>query len=313
MREAMETLGLGEFGFARDTEKVKVFVGMVPLSQFGGGLQPSEWEGRTAFDRLAPDIEQSNPGVVLAAHPSWAGRLHKLVERKVNNAGLILVLEMSPEVRKIMGCHNPRLGVAGRPRTCRMWREDTPTIVCDRCYTVGHRSGECRSKPACAFCHGGHLTAHHKCPVLSCRKVGTACPHVNRSCLLCHSDEHLAGPCDCAALRGSSSSPPAWGNATPVVADHTSVVGVSDASRGRFRRQAAGWPGTPLAPHMISNGISGVRITEIKPRSVINPDLSAHNRDVVVPRPDKGKGVARSPSAPADGSRAGANVTLSPW
>jgi len=313
MRETMETLGLGEFGFARDTEKVKVFVGMVPLSHFGGGWKPSDWEGRTAFDRMAADIEQSNPGVVLAARPSWAGRLHKLAERRGNNAGLILVLEMSSEVRKIMGCNDPRLVVAGRPRRCRMWREDTPTVVCDKCYTVGHRSGECRSKPACAFCHGGHLTAHHKCPVLSCRKVGTVCPHVNRSCLLCHSDEHFAGHRDCAALRGSSSSPPVLGNATPVVADHTSVVGVSDASRGRLRRQAAGRPGTPLASHMINNGISGVGITEIKPRSEINPSRADHGREVFLSRPDKGKGIARSPSAPADVSRTGGNVTLSQW
>ena len=68
-REAMGLLGLNNFRFTRDTEKVKVFVGMVPLSRFGGGWQPAESEGRTAFDHLATDIEQSKPGVVIATAP----------------------------------------------------------------------------------------------------------------------------------------------------------------------------------------------------------------------------------------------------
>ena len=140
LREGLESLGLTDFTFVRDTEKVKVFVGMVPLSRFGGGWQPAEWEGRTAFDHLAADIEQSNPGVVVAARPSWAGRLHKLKERKANNAGLILVLELMPEVKRMMAAASPRITVAGRPRVCRLWRENHPTVVCARCQTVGHRA-----------------------------------------------------------------------------------------------------------------------------------------------------------------------------
>ena len=313
LREALDIFGLGKFTFVRDTEKVKVFVGMVPLSQFGGGWQPSEWEGHSAFDRLAADIENSNPGIIVAARPSWAGRLHKLKERRVNNAGLILVLELTTEVRAMMGAAQPRINVSGRPQVCRTWREDNPSIVCSRCQTVGHRPGECRNAPVCAFCFGSHLTNEHKCPVLSCGKVGTVCPHVSRQCILCRSTEHFTGCRECAAVRGSSSSPVVLGPATPVVADPTSVVGVSDHSRGRLRRQAAGRPGTPLAPHMVDNGISGHGITEILQRSDINPGRADHSREVVVPALDKGKGIARSPSAPADVSRVGGKGFLSEW
>jgi len=313
MREALSAFNLAKFTFARDTPKVKVFVGTVPLSRFGGSWQPSEWEGRSAFDHLAADIEQSNPGVVIAARPSWAGRIHKLKERKVNNAGLILVLELTPEVKRMMAVGNPRLVVCGRPRPCRLWREDSPAVVCNKCCMVGHRTGECRNKPVCAFCHKEHMTSRHECPVMSCRKVGTACSHVRRVCILCHSGEHFAGHRDCVALRGSSSSPPVVGPSTPVVADHTSVVGVSDRSRGRLRRQAAGRPGSTLAEHMVDNGVSGVNISEVKLRSELNPDRAIHNREVVLPRLEKGKGVARSPSAPADVSRAGGSGILSAW
>ena len=313
MREALETLGLDKFSFARDTEKVKVFVGQVPLSRFGGGWQPSEWEGREAFDHLATDIEHSNPGVVVAARPSWAGRLHKLKERKVGNAGLILVLELTQEVRRIMAGSQPKIVVAGRYRFCRMWREDNPTIVCSRCQTVGHYAGECKASAVCAFCHKNHLTTAHVCPVISCAKNGSVCEHMQRICLLCRSVDHFTGHRECDALRGASSSPPNLGPATPVTADHTSVVGVSDISRGRLRRQRAGRPGTPLAPHMIEKGVSAAGITCEMQRSEINPDRSIHGREVVVPRLDKGKGVARSPSAPADVSRVGGNGGACPW
>lgn len=56
MREALEDLGLPEFTFVRDTKKVTVFVGMVPLARLGGSWSPSDWEGRTAYDALSADI-----------------------------------------------------------------------------------------------------------------------------------------------------------------------------------------------------------------------------------------------------------------
>jgi len=62
---------------------------------------------------------------------------------------------------------------------------------------------------------------------------------------------------------------------------------------------------------MVSNWVSHVGISEVKLRSEIDPDRSTHNNEVVVPRLDKGKGVARSPSAPADVSRSGGNGILS--
>ena len=88
---------------------------------------------------------------------------------------------------------------------------------------------------------------------------------------------------------------------------------MSDRSRGRLRRHAASHPGTPLAPHMIQEGVSRVGISRTMNGSDINPDRAAHTREVVVPRLDKGKGIARSPSALANVSRSGGNVSVSHW
>lgn len=174
-QEALKSLGLYGFTLTRDTEKVKAFVGQVPLSCFGGGWKPSEWEGRVAYEHLAADIEQSHPRVMIAAHPSWEGRLNKLKECKAQNAELIHVLEMTSEVKHMLAASQPRLAVAGRPHFCHLLlREANPTIVCARCQTVGCYASECKTKPVCAFCHKGHLTMEHLYPIISCRKKRSA-------------------------------------------------------------------------------------------------------------------------------------------
>jgi len=67
LSEALEGLSLYKFIFSRDTKKVKVLVGMVPLSRFGSGWTPSKWKGSTAFNHFSADIENSNPSVIVPA------------------------------------------------------------------------------------------------------------------------------------------------------------------------------------------------------------------------------------------------------
>ena len=85
-----------------------------------------------------------------------------------------------------------------------------------------------------------------------------------------------------------------------MVADHTSVVAVSDLSCGCLWRQAAGRPGTPLAPHIVNNGISSHGLIKVMKQSEVNPNPARHNTGVVIPRLDRGQGIARWPSALAD-------------
>jgi len=88
------------------------------------------------------------------------------------------------------------------------------------------------------------------------------------------------------------------GPATPVVADHTSVVGVSDLSCGA--KLLGDQPGTPLAPHIVNNGISSHRLIKVMKQSEVNLNPARHNTEVVVPRLDKGQGITRWPSALTD-------------
>ena len=80
--EELESMGLEKVRFERDAEKVKIFVGMVPLARAGKeSWSPSDWEGEDAFRSMANDIEQSNMGIMLAAKPSWVGKLGKFHQR----------------------------------------------------------------------------------------------------------------------------------------------------------------------------------------------------------------------------------------
>jgi len=134
-----------------------------------------------------------------------------------------------------MAASQPRIIVSGQMRVCCLWHEDNSMIVCTRCQTVRHCAGECRNKLVCTFCRKEYVTAHHICLVLSCKQVISACTHVHRLCLLCNLGKHFMSYCECAASRDASSSPRRLGPAMPVVADYTSVVGVSDDSRKRLR------------------------------------------------------------------------------
>jgi len=186
----------------------------------------------------------------------------------------------------MMAATQHRIMVASIPSFCHLWYVNNPTIVCTRCQIVGHRPGKCKAKLVCTFCPKEHLTTEHLCLILSCRKKRSACSQVQRICLLCKLVEHFTGYQECAALEEALSSPPVLGSATPVVADHTSVVGICDSSRGCLRREAAGRPGTPVAPLMVNNSVSSRGLTKVMKRSEVNHNPARHNTEVMVSRLD---------------------------
>jgi len=129
--EELGNMGLKNIRFERDAEKIKIFVGMVPLARPGKGTwSPSDWDDVNAFRSMANDIELSNMGVTLAAKPSWVGKLEKFHKRKQSTAGILLVVEMNPEVKAMMAKETPRMIVSGKPRICRPWRERRTTAYC---------------------------------------------------------------------------------------------------------------------------------------------------------------------------------------
>jgi len=123
MEGELETMGLPKFRFEKDTEKAKIFVGLVPLNQAGkGSWECADWDGENAFRRIANDIELSNPGITLVSKPSWVGKLAMMKRRRQSTAGLSIVVDMNDTVREIMGKEYPKIMVAGKARIRRAWK-----------------------------------------------------------------------------------------------------------------------------------------------------------------------------------------------
>jgi len=323
LEEELEQMGLTNFRFERDAEKVKIFVGMVPLARAGKGTwSPSDWDDVNAFRSMANDIELSNMGVTLTAKPSWVGKLEKFHKRKQSTAGILLVVEMSPEVRAMLAKETPRMIVSGKPRICRAWREENNSVLCTRCMKIGHVGAGCKAKPVCMYCRKDHVSTEHRCSVTGCVNNADGCKHYQVWCMQCESNEHLSGHKECPAIRKSSNSPSRLGPNTPVVSDHTSVTGVADSTRNRERNKSKTGRGTPLIEQQSRGNVSkpvgnalvptpkydlrkkehgavkpGARVDEYEKIGEVEGVPVVRGRPQKV---DKGKGKARPSSVPTN-------------
>ena len=320
--EELEEMGLKDFRFERDAEKVKIFVGMVPLARAGkGSWASSDWESEDAFRSMANDIEQSNTGVTLASKPSWVGKLSVFHKRRQSTAGILLVVEMSNEIRTMMAKDTPRIIISGKARICRPWREEHNSVLCTRCMKIGHVGAGCRDEPVCKYCRKNHVSTEHKCAVTGCPNTCDGCKHYQVWCMQCESNEHMTGHLECPAIRKSSVSPSRMGPNTPIVSDPTSVTGVADSTRNRERNKTKTGRGTPLVeqqsrcdgPKPIGNALVPTERYELRKREhgVVKPGAKIAEYEkirevegipVVRGRPlkkGKGKEVARPASVPA--------------
>jgi len=151
-------------------------------------------------------------------------------ERKQTTAGLILLVEETKELVRMMGGTEPKILVGGRKRFCRVWREETDTPICDRCLQVGHTLPECKLAARCRWCGRNHMSGEHKCRSVDCAAPkGTACQHCRKHCYICEKGEHFSGFRQCEGLT-SRIPTPRFGPATLIVADNTAVNGISDRS-----------------------------------------------------------------------------------
>jgi len=282
MKEKLYEMGLPELRFERDAEKVKIYVGMVPLTRAGRiNWSPEDWVDDTGYRSISNDVEKSNPGIVVTARPSWVGGLRKMHNRKQSTAGMILVVEKTKEVASMMSMTNPKITLGGKPRYCRAWREENASIMCARCLKIGHVGAGCDAPPACKFCRQSHMSINHECKVSGCGARGVECQHCRKWCLSCNTDMHFTGSTDCVAVRKQSESPSALGPSTAIVSDPTSTTGVSDRSRNRERRKFDRLEKTPLYEKAGDEGAGPSNTNAAITRSS-EATLKKNHRDVVL-------------------------------
>ena len=254
--------GLTNFVFHKDVAKVKILVSGVPLAPTGRGSlwKPEDWTGDRAFDGLRTDIEGSNPGVITAGRPNMLGSVYAMKQAGATSCGIRFTLERNDASDRVLS--SGRVFLFGKSRNARFFEEHRSAPVCNKCLQVGHVEMLCAFPPRCRFCFGDHLSKSHRCGQLNCPgENGQSCSHTVRRCMLCERSDHFTGYNRCPVVIASGSSPAPAGARSPIVADDTSVTGVSDRSRNRQRRRRRGAHVEVTSEVMLEKGISAEGLT----------------------------------------------------
>jgi len=212
-----------------------------------------------------------------------------------------------------------------KSRNARFFEEHRSAPVCNKCLQVGHVEMLCAFPPRCCFCLGDHLSKSHRCGQLNCAgETGQSCSHTVCRCMLCHRSDHFTGYNWCPVVVASGSSPAPAGARSPIVADDTSVTGVSDRSRNRQQRHRRGIDVAIASEVMVEGEVSAKGLADDKVEGMKYADRRADHRrgmtdgalpkaKVVRPKVDKkGKGKAIDAYEQAGPSRITAIVEPAP-
>jgi len=193
----------------------------------------------------------------------------------------------------------------GKSRNARFFEEHRSAPVCNKCLQVGHVEMLCAFPPRCRFCFADHLSKSHRCGQLNCPgENGQSWCHTVRRCMLCERSDHFTSYNRCPVVTASGFSPAPAGARSPIVADNTSVTGVSDRSRNRQCRRRRGVNVAIASKVMVDKEVSAKGLADDEIESMKYADRRADHRrgmtdsalpkaKVVRPKVDrKGKGKA---------------------
>jgi len=299
--------GLTNFVFYKDVAKVKILVSGVPLAPTGRGSlwKPEDWTGDRTFDSLRTDVEGSNLGVITAGRPNMLGSVYAMKQAGATLCSIQFTFQRNDASDRILSSGCVFLFKFGKSRNARFFEEHRPALVCNKCLEVGHIEMLCVFPPRCRFCFGDHLSKSHRCGRLNCPVENSqSCSHTVRRCMLCERSDHFTGYNKCPAVIESGSSPAPAGAKSPIVADDTSVMGVSDRSRNRQRRHRRGFNVANTSEVMVEKEVSAKGLADDVVEGMRYADVRADHRrgmtddvlpkaKVVRPKVDrKGKGRA---------------------
>jgi len=258
---------------------VKILVSGVPLAPTGRGSlwKPEDWTGDRALDGLRTDIEGSNPGVSTAGRPNMLGSVFTMKQAGATSCGIRFTLERNDASDRILS--SSRVFLFGKSRNARFIEEHRPDPVCNKGLQVGHVEMLCAFPPRCGFCFGDHLSKSHRCGELNCPgENGQSCSHTVRRCMLCVRSDHFTGYNRSPVVVGSAYSPASADARSPIVADGTSVRGVSDRSRNRQRRRRRGIEVAIGSEEMVEKEVSAKGLADDKVEGMRYADRRADHR-----------------------------------
>ena len=237
--------------------KVKILVSGVPLAPTGRGSlwKPEDWTGDRAFDGLQTDIKGSNLGIVPAGRPNMLGSVYAMKQAAATSWGIGFTFERNDASDRVLS--SGPVFLFGKSRNTGFFEEHRSAPVCNKCLQVGHVEMLCAFTPQCRFCFGDPLSKSYRCGRLNCPgENGQSCSHTVRRCMLCERSDDFTGYNRCPVVTASGSAPVPTGAGSPIVADDTSITGVSDGSRNRQRRRHRGINVTIASEVMVEKEVS---------------------------------------------------------
>jgi len=286
----MRDLGLPDFSFAPDIPKIKVLVSGVPLSDTGRGSiwSTDGWTGDRAYDGLRVDLEQANPGVVVAGRPNLIGSIYAMKQAGMVHCSVRFLVERNTAIEAAI--KSGKIFLRGSKRPVRVWLEHQPATVCGKCLQIGHNQITCGFAPRCRFCRQNHLSREHHCPVLNCNgSIGEACSHTSRVCMLCERTDHFTGYEKCpnvvanAANGKLTTSSPPEAAASGAEADDTSRMGYNDRTMNRAAARSVGRRPTPLYEQAVAKAeklTDKTAVSADKGKTILRRTMSDSNLNV---------------------------------
>jgi len=230
------------------------------------------------------------------------GSVYAMKQAGATSCGIRFTLERNDASDRVLS--SGRVFLFRKSRNARFFEEHRSAPVCNKCLQVGHVEMLCAFPSRCCFCFRDHLSKGHMCRLLNCPgETGQSCSHSVRRCMLCGRSDHFTGYNRCPVVVESSSSPAPAGAASPIVADDTSIMGVSDQSRNCQRCRRRGVNAAVISEVMVEKEISAKNLT-VEIEGMKYADRTADHRrgmtdsalrkaKVVRPKVDrKGKGKA---------------------
>ena len=249
----MRDLGLPDFSFAPNIPKIKVLVSGVPLSDTGRGSVWSTdgWTGDRAYDGLRVDLEQANPGVVVAGRLNLIGSIYAMKQAGMVHCSVHFLVKRNSAIEAAI--KSGKIFLRGSKRAVHVWLEHRPGTVCGKCLQIGHNQITCGFAPRCRFCRQNHLSREHHCSVLNCDgKIGESCSHTSRVCMLCKRTDHFTGYEKCPNVMSNAADGKLTTSSLPEAAisdaeaDDTSRMGYTDRTMNRAGARSVGRRPTPV-------------------------------------------------------------------
>jgi hypothetical protein len=141
------------------------------------------------LENLRAQIEAENEGVIIPPFSMRWLRAKRMIEDhhqrgKLPGGGASVVFKVPNKAvgQKLLS----EMWVAGNRFKAHPFIPDKADTLCGRCSAWGHSEFRCHNvMEVCGICSENHLTAGHRCEVVTCGAVGRVCPHVGMKCPNC--------------------------------------------------------------------------------------------------------------------------------